>query len=310
MKPKVSIIVATYNRAKFLVEMLVSIQNQTFVDWECIIVDDGSTDNSLEIIGDYIKKDNRFHLFSRPKCRLKGPSACRNVGIEKSKGEYVVFFDDDDIAHPQNLELCLLELSKKDVFFCRYIRNVFFVSFDYSFDYSKVYKSFYIDSKDIERVLKNELFIVTSSIMWNKKCFENNRFVENLTYFEERELYSRILSSGFSGVSIEKCLYYGRKHANSLTGEYFRNIGIRRASHSEAILLVLQNLKEKQLLTYSLKRYFIAFSIDFEEYHLFENILNVLELSIFEKLKWQLFYAVLPLRLILYRMRKTIKKKV
>jgi hypothetical protein len=72
---------------------------------------------------------------------------------------------------------------------------------------------------------------------------------------------------------------------------------------------VVQNLKNKQLLSYSLKRYFIAFSIDFEEYRLFKRIVTVLELPTFEKLEWQIFYKALPLRLKFYRMRKSIRKR-
>lgn len=309
MNPKVSIIMATYNRAHFIVETLLSIQNQTFLDWECLIIDDGSTDNTFEVINNFKQSDNRIQLYSRPKSRYKGPSTCRNIGIEKSKGEYIIFFDDDDIPHPQNLELCVHELSKKDVAFCRYIRDVFFEDFHYVFDYSKEYTSFYIDKLDVEKMLKNELFFVTSSVMWRKECLEKNRFVETLMYAEEWELYSRIVSSGFVGISIDKCLFYGRKHIHSSTGNFFRNDPVRRESYTNAILLVVENLKEKQLLTYSLKRYFIALSIEFKEYNLFETLLNVLDLPTFEKLKWQFFYAVLPLRLVIHRKKKAIKGK-
>jgi len=140
-------------------------------------------------------------------------------------------------------------------------------------------------------------------------CFKENRFVETLMYVEEWELYSRIVSSGFKGISINKCLFYGRKHPESNTGEFYRNNPVRRASYADAILLVVKNLKEKKLLTYSLKRYFIAFSIDFEEYNLFRNILNVLDLPTFEKVKWQLFYAILPLRLRVHRIKKELKRR-
>lgn len=301
---------ATYNRAHFIVETLVAIQNQTFPDWECLIIDDGGTDNTLEVIGTIIEADPRFLVFKRPDNYKKALPGCRNYGLDLAKGEYVIFFDDDDIPHPQNLELCVLELADPSISFCRYIRNVFFEDFHYAFDYSTTYTSFYIDKSDIEKILNNQLQFNSTSVMWRASCFETNRYVETLLYCEEWELYSRIISAGLRGISIDKCLFYGRKHSESMTGEYDRKNAMRRASHAEAILLVVQNLKEKQLLTYSLKRYFIAFSIDFEEYHLFENILNVLELSIFEKLKWQLFYTVLPFRLRLYRLRKAIKKKI
>ena len=301
---------ATYNRAHFIVETLEAIQNQTFLDWECIIVDDGGTDNTSEVIAAIIETDSRFQVFKRPENYKKALPGCRNYGLDLAKGEYIIFFDDDDIPHPQNLELCVLELEDPSISFCRYIRNVFFEDFHYAFDYSKTYTSFYIDKSDIEKILNNQLQFNSTSVMWRASCFETNRYVETLLYCEEWELYSRIISAGIRGISIDKCLFYGRKHPDSMTGEYDRRNAIRRASHAEAILLVMHNLKKQQLLTYSLKRYFIAFSIDFEEYHLFENILNVLELSIFEKLKWQLFYTVLPFRLRLYRLRKAIKKKI
>lgn len=300
---------ATYNRAHFIVETLEAIQNQTFLDWECLIIDDGGTDNTLEVIATIIESDHRFQVFKRPENYKKALPGCRNYGLDLAKGEYVIFFDDDDIPHPQNLELCVLELADPAISFCRYIREVFFEDFHYAFDYSKTYTSFYIDKSDIEKILNNQFQFNSTSVMWRASCFEKGRYVETLLYCEEWELYSRIISAGIRGISIDKCLFYGRKHPDSMTGEYDRKNAIRRASHTEAILLVIQNLKEKHLLTYSLKRYFIAFSIDFEEYNLFKNILNILELSTFEKMKWQLFYSVLPLRLVIHRKKKDLKRR-
>ncbi len=306
--PTVTIIIATYNREKYFLETLLSIQNQTFLDWECLIIDDRSTDRTVEIITPILMEEPRFHYFLRSDKYEKGTSGSRNYGLDLAKGNYIIFFDDDDIVHPQNLELCVHEFSKRDISFCRYIREVFFEDFSYTFDYSKTYLSFYIDRNDIERMLKNELPFNSCAVMWKVACFEKARFNTSISYGDEWELYSRILSSGVRGISIEKCLFFGRKHCNSITGEYDRKVAIRRASYSEAILLVVENLKEKKLLTYSLKRYFIAIALDFEEYNLFENILYVLDLPIFEKLKWQIFYKVLPLRLKLYRIRKFIRK--
>lgn len=310
MNPQVSIIMATYNRAHFIVETLLSIQKQTFLDWECLIIDDGGTDNTKEVIAEILKEDQRFRFVKRPNAYLKGLPGCRNCGLDLAQGDYIIFFDDDDIPHPQNLELCVLELKDAAISFCRYVRNVFFGDFHYVFDYSKQYNPFYIDQRDVGKMLTNELQFNSCSVMWKKECFEKNRFVETLMYAEEWELYSRIVSSGIRGVSIDKCLFYGRKHLESNTGEFYSNNPVRRASYAEAVLLVVQNLKEKQLLTYSLKRYFMAFSIDFEEYNLFENILDVLDLPTVEKLKWQIFYFVLPFRLRIYRLRKVIKKKI
>lgn len=309
MKPKVSIIMSTYNRAHFILETIKSIQKQTFVDWECFIIDDGGTDNTIEVLSVILEQDIRFRYVERPDSYKKGLPGCRNYGLDLCNGDFIVFFDDDDIVHPQNLEFCVFELIDNNVSFCRYIRNVFFDNFDYKFNYSKKYSSFYIDINDIEKILKNELPFNSCAVMWKRECFENNQFNENLMYAEEWELYSRIISCGYIGISIEKCLFFGRKHSNSNTGEFYNHNSIRRASYTEAVLLVVQNLKEKQLLSYSLLRYFIAVSLDFKEYNLCNSILNTLELSKFEKLKWQFFYNSLPSRLILYRIRKLIKNR-
>ncbi len=303
--PKVTIIVATYNRELYFLETLLAIQNQTFLNWECLIIDDGSTDNTVEIITPILKEDPRFHYYLRSENYKKGTSGCRNYGLDLARGEYVIFFDDDDIPHPQNLELCVFELMDNQVSFCRYIRNVFFGNFVYAFDYSKTYTSFYIDKNDIERILKNELQINSCSVMWRAVCFENTRFNENISYADEWELYSRIILSGFRGISIDKCLFFGRKHPDSITGEFNRKDAIRKASYAEAILLVVQNLKRKQFLAYSLKRYFVTTSKDFTEYNLFESVLNAFEISTFEKLKWRIFYFSLPLRFKITKLKKS-----
>ena len=82
----ISIIIPIFNRASLLSETLDSILAQTYSHWECIIVDDGSTDNTQDVIDRYLKLDSRFRCFSRPSNRPKGANACRNFGYEKSKG--------------------------------------------------------------------------------------------------------------------------------------------------------------------------------------------------------------------------------
>lgn len=299
---------ATYNRGHFILESLLSIQNQTYLDWECLIIDDGGTDNTKDVIVPILEQDNRFKYIKRSEEYVKGLPGCRNLGLDLAKGEYIIFFDDDDIVHPQNLELCVLELEDLDIFFCRYIRNVFFENFDYAFDFSKEYNSFYIGIKDIESVLKNELPFNSCAVMWKAECFKNNRFTESLMYAEEWELYSRIISSGVKGISINKCLFYGRKHSNSNTGEFFRHNPVRIASQVDAVVLVVQNLKEKQLLTNTLIHYFISFSLGFKEYDLFNKILRVLDLGLLGRLKWTLFYMSYPLRLPIFKIKKKIKR--
>ncbi len=306
--PKVTIIMATYNREKYIIETLKSIQSQFFLDWECLIIDDGGFDNTIEIITPILEEDKRFQFFKRPEDYLKGLPGCRNYGLDLAKGDFIIFFDDDDIAHPQNLEICVMELSTREISFCRYIRAVFFEDFIYDFDLSKKYTSFCIDYTNIEKIVKNELLFNSCAVMWKKECFYDHRFVEHLMYAEEWELYSRIITNGFSGISINKILFYGRKHPESNTGEFFRNNPIRTASNAEAILLVLKNLHQKQLLTYPILRYFIQISLSYKRYNLKRRIVNELDLSTFEVFKLELLYSFLPMRLYFYgKWRKIIR---
>ena len=309
LPPKVTIIMATYNRASFIRETLESIQNQIFTHWECLIIDDGGTDNTAEVIAPVLEKDKRFQFYKRPKNYTKGLPGCRNYGLDLAKGDYIIFFDDDDIVHPQNLELCVLELTRNEVSFCRYIRAVFYDTLDYKFDYSKDYSSFFIDKNDVFRVLNQDLPFNSCAVLWKKECFAENRYTEHLLHAEEWELYSRILSTGVRGIAIEKTLFFARKHSNSMTGQYFRLDPKRTQSNIDAILLVLKNLREKKLLSYSIIRYFVVLSDGYREYDLFNQLMKQLELTGSDYFKWQLFYFVLPLRLKIYRLKKRIIKK-
>ena len=284
---------ATYNRSQFILESLKSIQNQTYNNWECLIIDDGGSDNTVAVIEPLIQSDKRFKYLKRPSKYKKGLPGSRNYGLDLSKGDYVIFFDDDDIVHPQNLELCVDELSNKDVRFCRYLRTVFTGNFDYNFDESKHYASFNMGIIDLEAVLKNEIPLNSCAVMWKKECFENHRFAEELMYAEEWELYSRILSNGFKGVSINKILFYGRKHPNSNTGEFYKNDPIRVASKKRAIELVVSNLASKGLLTIKLFKYLVNLAIGFRDYKLVKNVLRVsksnTKVALFIYLKYVLF---------------------
>lgn len=103
--PLVSIIIPTYNRAHLIGETLDSIMAQTYTNWECIVVDDESTDNSESVITEYVEKDSRIQFHHRPADRSKGGNAARNYGFEMSKGDYVIWFDSDDLMYKNKIEL-------------------------------------------------------------------------------------------------------------------------------------------------------------------------------------------------------------
>lgn len=116
-QPLISIIIPTYKRVNLLIKTLESIILQSYSNWECLIIDDGSEKNEFEVIKNYIVVDKRFHLYKRPSTLPKGPSSCRNYGLLNSKGKYIQFFDDDDYMYPEMLKtkICSIEESLVDV---------------------------------------------------------------------------------------------------------------------------------------------------------------------------------------------------
>ncbi|HLV45459.1 MAG TPA: glycosyltransferase family 2 protein [Flavobacterium sp.] len=100
MNPTVSIIIPCYNSEKFIGETLESILDQTFQDWECLVMDNASTDNSVDVIERF--KNEKIHLIKLDK--NYGASQARNIGIERAKGRFITFIDSDDLWLPEFLE--------------------------------------------------------------------------------------------------------------------------------------------------------------------------------------------------------------
>lgn len=100
--PKVSLIIPLYNASRHLKLCLDSVVSQTFKDFEVLLINDGSTDNTSQIVEKYIQKDTRFRLINQIN---SGVSAARNRGIKEAKADFIAFLDQDDMFHPQALEM-------------------------------------------------------------------------------------------------------------------------------------------------------------------------------------------------------------
>ena len=110
--PLISVVIPAYNAELFLDETLESVLSQTYENWECIIVNDGSTDNTEEIAKKWCEKDARFRYFYK---KNSGASDTRNLGIKDAKGEYIAFLDADDILTPDSLEVRINVLIEQNV---------------------------------------------------------------------------------------------------------------------------------------------------------------------------------------------------
>jgi glycosyltransferase involved in cell wall biosynthesis len=100
MSPRISIIIPTYNYGHFLADTLNSLRRQTFSDWECLVVDDGSTDDTAAIVKQISSIDDRFHYIWQTN---QGQPTARNTGLARAAGQYIQFLDSDDMLQPEKL---------------------------------------------------------------------------------------------------------------------------------------------------------------------------------------------------------------
>jgi glycosyltransferase involved in cell wall biosynthesis len=106
---KISIIIHVYNAGKYLLDTLESVKKQIFTDWECICINDGSTDKSTDVINSFIANDKRFKLIEQPN---QGVSVSRNNGLNAATGKYIAFLDQDDLMPPMALESLVILAEK------------------------------------------------------------------------------------------------------------------------------------------------------------------------------------------------------
>ncbi|RLJ64373.1 glycosyl transferase family 2 [Lacinutrix venerupis] len=252
----VSIIIPNYNSAKFIQDTILSIKNQTSKNWECIIVDDGSTDNSLLIINNNIVNDARFKLYKRPQNLVKGGNSCRNYGFEKSNGALINWFDSDDVMHPDFIEKkvsCFFKNNNLDFV----VSGGDFVDKDLNlikkmpiYDTNNVYKEYFFW----------RLKIVTNAVMFKKSFLKTNElFKLDLTKGQEFELFTRLFYKNDKYNIITDSLYSYRSHPNSISSKSKSYIPENKYSETYTVFQNLKrNLKEDSEITQSCFRLLIT----------------------------------------------------
>ncbi|MGB6269849.1 MAG: glycosyltransferase, partial [Olleya sp.] len=206
----ISIIIPTFNRANLLPETLVSVLAQTYKHWECIIVDDGSNDDTQKVISTYLLKDSRFKFFNRPIEKPKGANACRNYGFKRSKGEFINFLDSDDLLNEDFLRLKIEALiNKKSLDFCACINSTFK---DDPTNIISIDRPATLQSKNyIEDYLLNGLYFFTSSPLWRRDFLKDKElFDETLHRSQERDFHFRMLTLNAKYTYLDKVLVYKR----------------------------------------------------------------------------------------------------
>lgn len=246
-EPLISIIIPTYNREKLIGDTLDSILAQSYENWECIIVDDESTDESSILIKNYVSKDSRFQYHSKPQEKPKGGNACRNYGFALSKGEYVNWFDDDDVMLKDFLKFKLKAFSEG---------IDFIISSHYTVD-ENLNNQIAVNLKEESYLLKDYLLwrlkLITNSILFKKSFLLNKKlFDESITRGQETELFSRLFfkisTTSYKITNIPLFLY--RDHKSRISDENLKYIKSHKTSESYTAVEILKKsvkLKDTEL---------------------------------------------------------------
>lgn len=187
MSPIVSIITASYNKVEFISETIDSVMQQTYPNWELLIIDDVSTDGTIDIIKAYAKSDERIRLICNEK--NKGANFSRNLGIKSAKGKYIIFLDADDLLTSTCIENRVNIIENSLVDFCVFSMQVFYKQIgDASFIWNP--KS----HNPLRDFLQHNLPWQTSQPIWKRELLLRCQgFDEDFSRLQDVELHTRIL---------------------------------------------------------------------------------------------------------------------
>lgn len=217
-KPKISVIVPVYNTSKYLDKCLDSLVKQTFSDIEIICIDDASTDNSLEILREWEKKDCRIHVIESSVNKNVG--GARNMGIHLANGYYIGFVDSDDfiandmyqmlIDHSDNMTMDIVIGNH----YAKYFND------NKTYHYTNIERKEVLDIQQLKREI-----LLKGCHLWTN-IFKKDLFVDNKLYFPEHLWYEdlaicahlHLLAKAIQIVDTPKPCYYYRKDILSVSG--------------------------------------------------------------------------------------------
>ncbi len=314
MENKFSIIVPVYNAEKYILECLESIANQENANFEVILINDGSTDNSKIICEKFCQKDKRFKLINQDNL---GVSKTRNRALQLVTGKYIIFVDADDILKKNALKEIFEHATNKQLV---------------CYGYTKMYKNknenenvLLIDSTDDFNKIEREIVLENSigGYLWNKMFLtsiikkNNIQFKEDINYCEDLLFVAEYLSSISKVIYINKSLYYYRMRKNSLTYNFFNS---NEGSILKAYSLLIEWYKDKKEFYWNLQLKYLVFynklknviknknDIDINIINNEKNILKNNKLNIKTRIKYKIIKEFNFIYLILKRIKDKNEK--
>jgi glycosyltransferase involved in cell wall biosynthesis len=247
----VSVIVPCYNYAHFLGEALNSVLAQTYSNWECIIINDGSPDNTEEVALEYCEKDSRFKYFYKEN---GGHSSARNYGIAQSKGKYIMPLDADDILELNYLEEAVIKIESDE--------NIKLVTAQVQ-HFGDVNEKFIMPAYSLRSYLIVNYISISS--LFKKEAFYNaNGFDESMLVFEDWDLFIKILKDGGEAVELpfvglnyrrkdeslfRQALKENKRSFKDLLKLYMNNIDVYEKYFDSPVVLIQENEKMKRVIS-------------------------------------------------------------
>lgn len=211
----ISVVMPAYNATQYIERTILSLQDQTYKNWELVVVDDCSTDETCDLVNRIAIDDNRIHLI-RLEENFGGPAGPRNVGVREAHYDLIAFLDSDDIWHPQKLEKQIELIGSSDDFFgCS---SMIDFEDDEKIEFSEVGE---VSVDDIDFMAQSfRAKIPTSSVLVSKALVRRFPFEESSDYkaVEDFHCWLRILDAGITCRKIREPLLYYRKSEGQISG--------------------------------------------------------------------------------------------
>lgn len=217
---KFSIILPTYNRAGFLPQAIVSVLAQTYCNWELLVIDDGSTDNTREVVNHFISKDVRVKYFYQ---KNQERSAARNHGIEKSSGEWICFLDSDDYFLENHLEVL-----QKNIILHQEIK-FFLTGIRINTEGNVQEKAFlnFSSTHGFKEIMED--FILMNTVCLNFMLLKENKFDNRFSIWEDTHLWLRIAEHyRIYQIKVYTCVQ--NVHAENSVKISFRNVDLKKVN--------------------------------------------------------------------------------
>lgn len=240
MNKSVSVIVPVYNAENYIARCIESVRSQTHTNWELILVNDGSVDDSPKIIDEFGKKDKRIRIFNQTN---RGAAAARNVGLDNATGDFIFFLDADDYLPTDALEYLITEQIKND-------SDIVIGDFEYRIDgetFAYSHTNIHNTQQFIHDFLASSWVVICGSLIKTtlfKDC--QIRFPEGVVYSEDFSAILKILLASSSISNCHKiCYHYNRDNESSVT---HKNDPKKILNERDVYLQSLFYVKDRNLL--------------------------------------------------------------